>query len=78
MERFLNEDIYARVERLRPIAADLGLTLAQLALVWILRRSEVTSAIVGATRIEQLEENVGGSGVDLDPTTIERIDASLS
>ena len=54
------------MQRLRPIAADLGLTLAQLALAWVLRRPEVSSAIVGASRPEQLDENAGASGVRLD------------
>jgi len=78
IERFLNEDVYARVDRLRPVAIVLGVTIAQLALAWILRRPEVTSAIVGATSIAQLEENAGGSSPDLDPDTVEEIGAALS
>jgi aryl-alcohol dehydrogenase-like predicted oxidoreductase len=78
IERFLAHDLLARVDRLRPIAAELGVTLAQLALAWILRHRYVTSAIVGATRLEQLEENVGASGMDLDLEAVRRIDAVVS
>ena len=70
------EDL-ARVERLRPIAAGAGLTLAQLALSWVLRRPEVASAITGASRPEQVEENVRASGVTLDGATVARIEDAL-
>jgi voltage-dependent potassium channel beta subunit len=62
VQRFLTPEILARVERLRAVAAEAGLTLGQLALAWVLRRPEVASAIVGATDPRQLEENVGASG----------------
>ena len=79
MNTFMDEDLMSdrmltAVQELRPIASRLGLTLAQLALAWILRRSEVASAIVGASRPSQLDENVGAIGVKLSPETLESID----
>ncbi len=65
------------VARLRPIAADLGLTMAPLALAWVLRRPEVASAIIGATRPEQIEDNVRAVGVALSDETLRRIDKVL-
>jgi aryl-alcohol dehydrogenase-like predicted oxidoreductase len=65
------------VQRLRPIVDGLGITLAQLALAWVLREPNVASAIVGASRPEQVEENAGGSGIDLDDATLAAIDEAL-
>jgi aryl-alcohol dehydrogenase-like predicted oxidoreductase len=78
IQKRMGEEVLARVERLRPLAADLGVTLAQLALAWVLRRPEVSSAIVGATRPEQVEENARASGVRLGPAVLARIDAALA
>lgn len=64
-ERFFAPEHFARVERLREIAAGLGITPACLAIAWTLRLPEVTSAIVGATRPEQLEDNVAAADVEL-------------
>jgi len=77
IQRRLTRESLARVERLRPIAADLGLTLSQLALAWVLRRPEVSSAIVGATRPEQVEENARASGVTLSAEALARIEEAL-
>jgi len=74
----LDDRTLATVERLHPIARELGLSLAQLALAWVLRRPEVSSAIIGATRPEQVEENAGASGVKLDTAALKRIDAALA
>jgi aryl-alcohol dehydrogenase-like predicted oxidoreductase len=74
----LTDDVLLRVARLRPIAADLGLSLAQLALAWVLRRPEVSSAIIGASRPEQISENARASGVTLAPETLRRIDEALA
>jgi voltage-dependent potassium channel beta subunit len=65
----------AAVKRLAPIAAELGCTLAQLALAWCLRRPGVASVIVGATRKAQLEENAKASGIALPPEIVARIEA---
>ena len=66
------------VDRLRPIAAGLGVTLAQLALAWVLREPNVAAALVGATRPEQLDENVVASGLDLDDATLAAIDEAVA
>jgi aryl-alcohol dehydrogenase-like predicted oxidoreductase len=78
IQRRLDPATLAGVQRLRPIAAELGLSLAQLALAWVLRRPEVSSAIIGASRPEQVEENARASGVVLDPAILERIDRALA
>jgi aryl-alcohol dehydrogenase-like predicted oxidoreductase len=72
---FLDDDTLERVQRLRPVAEGLGLTMAQLALAWILREPNVASAIVGASRPEQLRDNAAASGVALDASTLQAIDA---
>ena len=54
------------VQRLRPIADGLGVTMAQLAIAWVLREENVSSAIVGASRPEQVDDNVAASGVELE------------
>jgi voltage-dependent potassium channel beta subunit len=74
MEAFLGDDVLARVARLRPIAADLGLSPAQLALAWCLRLPNVASVIVGATRPSQVEENAKASGIRLPPEVLKAID----
>ena len=73
----LDDGLLARVQRLRPIAAELGVTPSQLALAWVLRRGEVTSAIVGASRPEQVAENAAASGVKLDAAAVARVEAAL-
>jgi voltage-dependent potassium channel beta subunit len=75
MGRYLDADVLDRVDRLRPIADELGISLAQLSLAWCLRKSGVSSVIVGATRIEQLEENAKAIGVELSAGVQSQIDA---
>jgi 1-deoxyxylulose-5-phosphate synthase len=75
--RFLTDEILEAVERLRPIADRLGITMAQLALAWVLREPNVAAAIIGATRPEQVEDNVAASGVELDDETLAEIDAAV-
>ncbi len=65
------------VEQLQPIAADVGLTMVQMALAWVLRREEVASAIIGASRPEQLVDDVAAIGVSLDDGVMARIDQVL-
>jgi len=77
IQKRLDDATLAGVQRLRPIAAELGLSLAQLALAWVLRRPEVSSAIVGASRPEQVEENARASGVRLEASVLQRIDHAL-
>lgn len=74
MEAFLTEEVLARVEQLRPLAASLDLTMSQLALAWCLRQPNVASAIVGATTPAQIEENAKAAGVELPPEALARVD----
>ena len=64
-----------KVIRLEAVAAELGISVGQLALAWVLRRPEISSAITGATRVEHLNANLGASGVTLEPAVLERIEA---
>jgi 1-deoxyxylulose-5-phosphate synthase len=75
--RFRSDFLLAAVEQLKPIASDLGLTMTQMALAWVLRRPEVSSAIVGASRPEQVAANAAGSGITLPAEALARIDAVL-
>ncbi len=75
MGAYLEPESLARVDALRPLAAELGLSLAQLALVWCLRSPGVSGVIVGATRVAQLEENAKASGVRIPAEIAARIDA---
>ena len=75
---YLEDDVLERVQRLGPIADGLGITMAQLALAWILHEPNVASAIVGASRPEQLRDNAAASGVDLDEATMRAIEAALA
>jgi aryl-alcohol dehydrogenase-like predicted oxidoreductase len=78
IQRRLDARTLAGVQRLRPIAEELGLSMAQLALAWVLRRPEVSSAIIGASRPEQVEENARASGVRLEASVLQRIDRALA
>lgn len=66
-----------RVERLGSLAAEAGMTTSQMALAWVLRHPEVTSALVGASRVEQIEENVKASGIKLEPDLLAAIEEVL-
>jgi 1-deoxyxylulose-5-phosphate synthase len=73
----LASDVLEAVQRLRPIADDAGLTMAQLALAWVLRDPNVASAIAGASRPEQVHSNAAASGVKLDDDALTAIDTAL-
>ncbi|NRQ38889.1 aldo/keto reductase family protein [Nonomuraea sp. NN258] len=75
--RFMNDDVLSRVQQLKPVAADLGLSMAQLAVAWVLQNPNVSSAIVGASRPEQVRDNVKAAGVKLDAEVLKRIDDVL-
>jgi aryl-alcohol dehydrogenase-like predicted oxidoreductase len=77
MQGFLRDDILSRVQELRPIAEDLGLSMAQLAVAWVLQNPNVAAAIIGASRPEQVEDNVKAAGVRLDDDVLRRIDDVL-
>ena len=74
MAELLEDTSLAKVDALRPLADELGISLAQLALAWCLRTPAVASVIVGATRVAQLEENCKASGIRLPEETLARID----
>jgi 1-deoxyxylulose-5-phosphate synthase len=77
MSNWLEEDVLETVQRLVPISERLGLTMAQLALAWVLREENVASAIVGASRPEQVRDNASASGIELDAATLAEIDSIL-
>jgi 1-deoxyxylulose-5-phosphate synthase len=73
-DRLLSEQLLAQVQEVAGIAKELGISMAQLALAWVLREPNVASAIVGASRPQQVEDNAAASGIDLDGATLARID----
>jgi aryl-alcohol dehydrogenase-like predicted oxidoreductase len=75
--RWLRDEVLERVQLLKPLADEAGLTMAQLALAWVLQNKNVASAIIGATRPAQVEENVKAAGVVLEPSLLDKIDAVL-
>ena len=77
IKQWLTDDILEAVDRLRPVAEGAGLTMSQLALAWILRQDNVASAIIGATRPEQVRENVSAAAVTLSDDTLRAIDDAL-
>jgi aryl-alcohol dehydrogenase-like predicted oxidoreductase len=77
MHLVMNDEALEAVQRLVPIAEGEGLTLPQLALAWVLRRSEVASAIVGASRPEQVHANASASGIDLSADVLSAVDEAL-
>jgi aryl-alcohol dehydrogenase-like predicted oxidoreductase len=72
-----DEDLLRRVQDLKPIAEEAGLNLAQLAIAWVLQNPNVSSAIIGASRPDQVRDNVRASGVKLDAGLLERVDEVL-
>ena len=74
----LDEGVLEKVQKLQPIAERNTLTMSQLALAWCLRRPEVSSVIIGASRPEQVEDNAGASGTKLSAADIEEMDAALA
>jgi len=74
ISRWLEDDVLDRVQQLRPIADGVGLSLAQLAVAWVLQNDNVSAAIIGASRPEQVTENVKAAGVALDEATMRAID----
>ena len=74
---YLTDEILGRVQLLKPVAQQAGLTLPQLAVAWTLQNPNVSAAIVGATRPEQVRENAKASAVRLDPVVLRQIDDIL-
>jgi aryl-alcohol dehydrogenase-like predicted oxidoreductase len=77
MDLVMNDATVSAVDRLRPIAEQAGHSLAELALAWVLRRPELASAIIGATRPEQVYANTAASGIELSPDVLSAIDQAL-
>jgi voltage-dependent potassium channel beta subunit len=77
MQQLMNKEILSAVNKLRSVASDAGLSMSQLALVWILGHENVSSAIIGASRPEQVEDNVKAAGVRLSADVVSKIDGIL-
>lgn len=77
VKRFLRDEVLTAVQRLEPIAEGVGLTMAQLAIAWVLQNENVASAIIGASRPEQVTDNLKAVGVTLDAQTLAAIDTEL-
>ena len=77
IKRMMDDRVLERVQQLRPVADDCGLSMAQLAIAWVLQNDNVSAAIIGATRPEQVTENVKAAGVKLDADVLARIDEVL-
>jgi aryl-alcohol dehydrogenase-like predicted oxidoreductase len=77
ISRWMRDDVLTRVQELRPIADEAGLSLAQLAVAWVLQNQNVSAAIIGASRPEQVTENVKAAGVVLEPSVMKAIDEVL-
>ena len=78
MERLLQRPLLEAVQRLKPVAAEAGLSLAQFSLAWVLREPNVASAIIGASRPEQVDENAAASGAKVDPELFARAERILA
>jgi aryl-alcohol dehydrogenase-like predicted oxidoreductase len=77
IQRFMTDDVLTRVQQLVPLAQEAGLTMAQLAVAWVLQNPNVSSAIIGASRPEQVTENARAAGVKLDEDLMKKIDDIL-
>ena len=78
IKRFMRDDVLTKVQALKPVADEAGLTMAQLAIAWVLQNDNVAAALVGASRPEQVTENVKAAGVTLDADALAAIDAALA
>ena len=77
ISNFMKDDVLTRVQQLKPIAEKAGLSMAQLGVAWVLANDNVASAIIGASRPEQVTENVAAAGVRLEPELLAQIDEAL-
>jgi aryl-alcohol dehydrogenase-like predicted oxidoreductase len=77
MQRLMNEEVLSAVDQLRPVAYEAGFTMSQLSLAWVLRHDNVSSAIIGASRPEQVEDNVRAAATTFSPEVASRIDDIL-
>jgi aryl-alcohol dehydrogenase-like predicted oxidoreductase len=74
IERWMRDDVLAAVQELKPVAAEAGLSMPQLAVAWVLQNPNVASAIVGASRPEQIADSVAAAGIVLEPDVMKKID----
>jgi aryl-alcohol dehydrogenase-like predicted oxidoreductase len=77
IERWMRDDVLTAVQGLKPVADEVGLTMAQLAIAWVLQNDNVAAALVGASRPEQVAENVKAAGVRIPAELMTRIDEAL-
>ena len=77
IKRWMDDDVLSKVQDLQPVADEVGLSMAQLAVAWVLQNDNVAAALVGASRPEQVGENVKAAGVKLDDDVMRKIDAAL-
>ena len=77
IKRFMDDDVLTRVQQLKPVADELDLTMAQLAVAWVLQNDNVAAALVGASRPEQVSENVKAAGVKIPAELMAKIDDAL-
>ena len=78
IKSWLSPQVLGAVQKLKPLASEAGCTLPQFALAWILRQPNVASAIVGASRPEQVEENAAASGLTIDPALFKKAESILA
>ena len=74
IKRWMDDDVLGRVQQLAPLAEEAGLSMAQLAVAWVLQNDNVATAIIGASRPEQVDDNVRAAGVKLDDDLLAKID----
>lgn len=78
MERLMKPEVIRGVDEIKPLAEEAGCSMAQFALAWVLREPNVASAIVGASRPDQLDDNAAASGLEIDPALFEKAEAIVA
>ena len=77
IKRWMSDEVLTGVQKLEPLADEAGLSMAQLSIAWVLQNPNVASAIIGASRPEQVESNVAAAGVTLEPALMKKIDEAI-
>ena len=77
IKRWMSDETLTGVQKLQPIADEVGLTMAQLAVAWVLQNTNVAAAIIGASKPEQVKSNAAASGVTLDAEVMAKIDSAI-
>ena len=78
IEKFMSDEVLTKVQNLKPLADELGLTMAQFALAWVLQNSNVSAAIVGASRPDQIESNIAAAGKQIPAEIMSKVDQVLA